>query len=182
MAEPLFWAVMAFLVVERGIELAIHARNARILTRRGAVWFGRYDGIVPIIVAQGVLFGGLFLEVFVTRSANVHAATAGLLGVVVLAEALRYWCIATLGDRWAIRVVTVTDAPRVRQGPYRFLAHPNYVAVMIETMALTLAFGAWWTFALATGLHLAALRVRIRVEGEALAQAEVIWQAQRAGR
>ena len=58
-------------------------------------------------------------------------------------QAVRWWCIATLGPRWNVRVIVLPGAPRVSGGPYRYLPHPNYVAVWIETLALPLVHGAW---------------------------------------
>ncbi|HEY6572729.1 MAG TPA: isoprenylcysteine carboxylmethyltransferase family protein, partial [Candidatus Eisenbacteria bacterium] len=62
--------------------------------------------------------------------------------------------------------------PRVRRGPYRFLAHPNYLGVVLELAAIPLLFGAWRT-ALAAGiLNAILLAVRIRAEARALLAAE----------
>ena len=76
-----------------------------------------------------------------------------------------------LGERWTTRVLVLPGRPRVRDGAYRWLRHPNYVAVVIEFVAAPLMFGAWRT-ALAFSLaNLLALRVRIRCEERALARA-----------
>ena len=53
------------------------------------------------------------------------------------------------------------------RGPYRYLRHPNYVAVAAEIAAFPMVVGAWRT---ATGFSLAnalVLRHRIGVEDEA---------------
>ena len=65
--------------------------------------------------------------------------------------ALRYWAIATLGERWNTRVIVVPGAPAVTAGPYRFLRHPNYLAVVVEVAALPLVHGAWLTALVASG-------------------------------
>ena len=58
---------------------------------------------------------------------------------------LRWWCVTTLGHRWNTLVIVVPDAPLVRRGPYRWLHHPNYVAVVVEGIALPLVHTAWLT-------------------------------------
>ena len=68
-----------------------------------------------------------------------------MLAVVVAANALRWWCIATLGPRWTARVIVLPGVPLVATGPYRWFAHPNYVAVVVEGAALPLAGSAWIT-------------------------------------
>jgi methyltransferase len=93
-----------------------------------------------------------------------------MLVVVVAAQALRWWCIATLGYQWNTRVVVVPDAPRVTGGPYRLFSHPNYVAVVLEGIALPLVHTAWITALAFTVLNAALMRTRIGVENTALAR------------
>ncbi|HET6732675.1 isoprenylcysteine carboxylmethyltransferase family protein, partial [Mycobacterium sp.] len=92
-----------------------------------------------------------------------------MLGVVLAAQALRWWCIGTLGRQWNTRVVVVPGASRVSRGPYRVVPHPNYVAVVTEGAALPLVHSAWITALVFSVLNAALLRTRIRVENEALA-------------
>lgn len=177
---PLFGAVLAFYAIERALEIAIHRRNAKRLSARGARWFGPHDGFALIVLAQAVLFGGLMIEtVLAPWSGGASAWAWPLLVVLALAQALRYWCITTLGERWAIRVVTVSDAPRVVGGPYRFLPHPNYLVVMVEAIALPLAYGAYATLAIVVPLQAIALWRRIGIEERALREAQGTWSAQR---
>ena len=77
-------------------------------------------------------------------------------------------CIATLGRQWNTRVVVVPGAARVANGPYRFLPHPNYVAVVAEGVALPLVHCAWVTALIFSLLNAALLRTRIKVENAAL--------------
>jgi methyltransferase len=99
-----------------------------------------------------------------------------LLGVSMLvllagAMALRYWAIATLGPRWTTKIVVVPGLPVVTRGPYRWLRHPNYLAVIVEVAALPLVHTAWIT-ALVWGVANAlVLRARIAAEEEALRRA-----------
>jgi methyltransferase len=86
----------------------------------------------------------------------------------VASQALRWWCIATLGRRWNTRVIVVPGLAPVTSGPYRFLAHPNYVAVVVEGIALPLVHEAWLTALVFTGANAALLTVRIRAENAAL--------------
>ena len=60
-------------------------------------------------------------------------------------------------------------AARIAKGPYRFLPHPNYVAVVAEGVALPLVHSAWVTALVFSVLNAALLRTRIRVENAALA-------------
>jgi methyltransferase len=93
-------------------------------------------------------------------------ARAPLLWVGLLAAAtgLRWWSIATLGPSWNVRAMVPDDLRPVTGGPYRFVRHPNYLAVALEFLALPMAGGATWS---AVGLSLlngAVLWDRIRAE------------------
>jgi methyltransferase len=94
-----------------------------------------------------------------------------MLVLVMASQALRWWCIATLGKQWNTRVIVVPGMPLVTKGPYRLLRHPNYVAVVVEGAALPLVHSAWLTACAFALLNALLLGVRIRVEDRALATA-----------
>ena len=71
--------------------------------------------------------------------------------------------------RWNTRVIVVPGLPPVTSGPYRFLSHPNYIAVAVEGVALPLVHSAWMTALVFTVCNAVLLSVRIRVENAALA-------------
>jgi methyltransferase len=79
--------------------------------------------------------------------------------------------IATLGDRWCTKVLVPPGEPPVTGGPYRWLRHPNYLAVAVEVFALPLIHTAWLTAAVLGTANLMVLGVRIRAEDRALAAA-----------
>jgi methyltransferase len=94
-----------------------------------------------------------------------------MLALVIAAQALRWWCIRTLGPQWNTRIVVVPGLPRVTGGPYRWLTHPNYVAVVVEGFALPLVHTAWITATVFSVLNAGLLSVRIRAENHALTAA-----------
>jgi methyltransferase len=81
---------------------------------------------------------------------------------------LRYWAIASLGRRWTTRVVVLPELPVVVGGPYRWVRHPNYLAVVIEVAALPLVHTAWITALAASAANALVLRRRIAAEEAAL--------------
>jgi len=89
--------------------------------------------------------------------------------VFVVAKGLKYWAIASLGERWTFRVLVPPGSVSKTTGPYRWLSHPNYVAVAGEIAGCALAMQAVVTGPLAfAGFGLLMLR-RIKVEEAALA-------------
>jgi methyltransferase len=91
-----------------------------------------------------------------------------MLALAVASQVLRWWCISTLGRRWNTRVIVVPGLAPVASGPYRLMRHPNYVAVVVEGIALPLVHQAWVTAVVFTVLNAVLLTVRIRVEERAL--------------
>ncbi|MFE0347623.1 isoprenylcysteine carboxyl methyltransferase family protein [Streptomyces griseoluteus] len=162
--------LVAAVAVERVGELVVARRNERWSRARRAIVAG--DGHYPAMVTLHVgLLVGCPLEVWLGGRPFVPALGWPMLAVLVGAQALRWWCIGTLGPRWNTRVIVVPGLPLVARGPYRLLRHPNYVAVVAEGVALPLVHTAWVTAVAFTVLNAAVLTVRIRCENQALAAA-----------
>jgi methyltransferase len=163
-----FTVLVALVALERLAELVVSKRNAAWSLARGGRETGR--GHYPVMVALHTGFlVAMLVEAWVRRP-DVPAALAWTMLVLVLAsQGLRWWCIVTLGHRWNTRVIVVPDLPPVVGGPYRLLRHPNYVAVVVEGLALPLVHAAWITAVVFTLANAALLTVRIRTEDAALA-------------
>ena len=156
---------VALLMIQRLSELVISTRNASLVKARGAREYGA--GHYPWLVLLHV-----FYPVALVSEVLLGARPGPLWPLWLLlylgAQALRFSAMRALGDRWNTRILVIPGAPLVKSGPYRWLRHPNYLAVVIEVAALPLAVGAVVTAAAASLLNLALLAVRIRCEEEAL--------------
>lgn len=118
---------------------------------------------------HAAFFAACAAEVILLRRPFLPALALPMLGLALMAQVLRWWAVLSLGPHWNVRVLVVPGAPAVVRGPYRFLRHPNYLAVVIEGFAVPLVHAAWLTavgFSVANALLLA---VRIRCEERALA-------------
>jgi len=163
-----FTVVVALVAVERLVELVVSKRNAAWSLERGGVESGRGHYPAMVVLHTGFLVA-MLVEAWVRRPDVAAGLAWSMLALVVAAQGLRWWCIATLGPRWNTRVIIVPGLPPVTGGPYRLLRHPNYVAVVVEGVALPMVHGAWITAVVFTVANAALLRVRIRAEDEALA-------------
>jgi methyltransferase len=162
----LYVLLIVAVALERLAELVVATRNARWSFERGARESGKGHYPVMVVLHTGLLAGCL-IEAW-------HRPFVPWLGwpmfvLVVASQALRWWCIQTLGRRWNTRIIVIPDLPLVAGGPYRLIRHPNYVAVVVEGFALPLVHTAWITAAVFTVLNAALLTVRIRAENTALA-------------
>lgn len=167
----MMWYALLVAVVglERIAELVVSKRNLAWSRVRGGVEFGSGHYPVMVILHTGLLLGCL-AEVFWLDRPFLPMLGWPMLAVVIAAQALRWWCIATLGRQWNTRVVVVPGAPRVTGGPYRLMSHPNYVAVIVEGIALPLVHSAWITACVFTVLNAVLLTTRINTENAALAR------------
>lgn len=160
----LYVVVVALTALERLAELVVSSRNARWSFERGGVESGR--GHFPAMVALHTgLLVACVVEVLVADRPFLPWLGWPALALVVASQALRWWCIATLGPRWNTRVIVVPGLPLVARGPYRWFRHPNYVAVVVEGIALPLVHTAWVT-ALAFTVLNAVLLLRFRIPAE----------------
>jgi methyltransferase len=162
-----FTALIGLVGLERIAELVVSKRNAQWSLDRGGREFG--FGHFPFMVfLHTALLVGAVVEVWVADRPFLPALGWPMLALAVASQALRWWCIGTLGRRWNTRIIVVPGLPLVAAGPYRFLRHPNYVAVVVEGFALPLVGTAWVTAVVFTVANAFLLRTRIKAENKAL--------------
>jgi methyltransferase len=156
---------LAALLIMAG-EAVLSSFNERQLRARGAIepsddviglmrW--AYPGAFILIGIEGAVSG--------PAPRDVLLAGLALFG---LAKALKVWAISSLGPRWTYRVLVLPGAPLVTAGPYRFIPHPNYLAVVGEIVSVALIVWAPITGVLSTIVFGWLMVARIRVEDKAL--------------
>jgi methyltransferase len=162
-----YLGLIGLVACQRIAELRLSRANLRKALARGAVEYGR--GHFPVMAALHAAFlSACALEVVLLHRPFPGAVGWGAFAAFALAQGLRYWAIASLGDRWNVRVIVVPGEALVVRGPYRYVRHPNYLAVAIEVATLPLVHGAYLTAIAFSAMNAALLRVRIRTEEAAL--------------
>ncbi|WP_413771163.1 isoprenylcysteine carboxyl methyltransferase family protein [Lichenihabitans sp. PAMC28606] len=154
--------LLAFVTIERIVELGLARHNTRALLARGAreAASGHY---VFIVAFHAAWLAGLWILAW------DRPVSLGWLAVFACLQALRVWTLMTLGRRWTTRIIVLPGAPLVASGPYRLLSHPNYAVVVGEVAALPLALGLPIFALVSSLLNALLLVVRIRAESRALA-------------
>ncbi|OBI42877.1 isoprenylcysteine carboxyl methyltransferase family protein [Mycobacterium colombiense] len=155
---------------ERLVELAVAQRNARWSMAHGGKEFGR-DHYPAMVSMHALLLVSCIVETWSLDRPFIGWLGWPMLAVVALSTIVRWRCVSVLGKHWNPRLIVIPDAPLVERGPYRWVRHPNYTAVVAEVAALPLVHCAWLTaivFSLANAL---VLSVRIRAENAALGYA-----------
>lgn len=168
-SAALYTGFIALTACERIAELVISRRNAAWSFARGGREYGR-EHFPAMVVLHTVFLLACPLEVIVLER-GFDPLVGGVALILALgAQALRWWVITTLGNQWNTRVIVVPGQPRVTGGPFRYVRHPNYLAVVIEGIALPMVHSAWLTATVFTLLNAWLLSVRIRCEKRALSE------------
>jgi methyltransferase len=166
---PAYLLIVAALAAERLVELALSARNRKLALAAGAIE-SAHDHYSLMAAFHALFFVALVSEVLWFRRPFPGGIGWLALGGAIAAQALRYWAIATLGVRWNTRIIVFPNAAPVTGGPYRFLRHPNYLAVIIEMACVPMIHGCWLTAAIFSVGNAALLTLRIRHEEAALGE------------
>jgi methyltransferase len=156
---------LAVMLIMAG-EAALSAHNEAVLLERGAVE-PPDDVYRTMRWAYPACFAAMAVEGALRGPASQNLLLIGL-AVFGLAKALKVSAISALGIRWTFRVLVLPDTPLVTIGPYRFLRHPNYLAVLGEILGFSLIVSALVTGVVSlVGFGWLMLR-RVRVEERAL--------------
>jgi len=157
------FVVLALLSVQRLLELRRSRANLRAIHGQGRRADTRPNWVLMVTV-HTLLIAGTALEVGLTGEVAPAPLFWCALVAFACAQALRLWCIRSLGPLWNARGVVFPESPVVTSGPYRWIRHPNYLAVIVELVTLPLAAGAWVTLLVVNALNAFVLRNRIRGE------------------
>lgn len=149
------------------VELVISNRNVARAVEMGGVETGRRHYRWMVVLHTLFFFACALEVVALDRPFSVALGSAALFAAL-LAQALRYWSVAALGGRWNTRIVVLPSEPFVTRGPYRYMRHPNYLAVVVEMAAVPLIHGAWLTALVFSVANALVLFVRIKAEEAAL--------------
>ena len=165
----LFLLLVALTAAERLVELRVGIQNRQWSLQNGGIEFGQ--GHWPWMVVLHTLFLlSMVGEALLFPTAIEPNWALLMLAIALSAQALRWWCIRTLGSHWNPRVIIVPGYTRITTGPYRWLKHPNYIAVAVEGVALPMVLFCWRTAISFTLANAILMRVRIGCENDALQQ------------
>lgn len=159
----LFLGLLAAVVLLRIVELVISRRNQRALADQGVRKVREPHFRWMVLLHTGVLIGAAIEVVFLHRPfVPALGVTMGIL--FLLANATRWWVIRTLGGHWNVEVMESARLGVVTSGPFHFIRHPNYAAVVVELAALPLIHTAWLTALLGSAAHVWVLSRRLAIE------------------
>ena len=150
------------ILAQRGLEELYSARNTRQLLAQGAEERGA--DYYPVVAVTHLAWIAALYFLIPADAAVIWP----LIGVYLLLQIARYWIIGTLGRYWTHRIITLPQAPITRDGPYRWVRHPNYLVTILETLILPLAFGAIALAVIMACIWTAVIRYKVILEDRAL--------------
>ncbi len=160
-----FYLILAFVIIQRLVELFVAKRNEKSMLAKGAYEVGasHYPFMILLHVS---FFISLLIEVSYFKSSPIPHY--GLLFVFLLLQLFRVWCLVSLGKFWNTKIIILPGANVVAKGPYAYIRHPNYLVVCLEIAVLPLMFQAYVTAICFTILNFIILSIRIPMEEKAL--------------
>src|SRR5580698_2313737 len=159
--------LLAYLAVQRLVELWWAKENATLLMASGGVEYGR-SHLPLMILFHAAWLAGLWLLAY------DHPVEPPFLALFVVLQMARFWVLATLGRRWTIRIIVVPGEQLVARGPYRLLRHPNYAVVTGEIAVVPLALGLPAYALIFSVLNAGMLAIPITTENAALSRTSQI--------
>jgi methyltransferase len=156
-------SLLVLVGIGRLTELWISRRNQRQLEKQGVRKIPEAHFRWMVFLHGGVLVCA-GAEVLILHRPFIPALAIPMAVLFVLANLLRWWVIATLAGHWNVEVMESSRVGVVSTGPYHWVRHPNYVAVVLEIFSLPMIHTAWITAIVGTLGDLEILRRRIRVE------------------
>src|SRR5262249_5666735 len=162
-----FLALLLAVALLRFVELGISKRHQREMLARGAAKVGEAK-FHQMVLLHALVLVGAAVEGLLLRRPFILWLAAPMFAVFLVANAVRWWVISTLGGHWNVQVMDSTRLGVVTSGPFRYVRHPNYAAVFAEMLALPLMHTAWITAMAGAIVHLHVLAERLSTEERVL--------------
>ncbi|GAA0444529.1 alkylpyrone methyltransferase [Lentibacillus halophilus] len=144
------------------------------IAKRNEIWMKSLGGIEKgekhykwFVVLHCLFFISVITEASLNSQTNAQF-NYFLLGLFLLTQVGRIWCIHTLGRFWNTKIIVLPGVSVIKKGPYRHVKHPNYIIVAVELCVIPLLFGAVLTAFLFPFFHFLLLRARLPHEEKAL--------------
>ena len=163
-----FFSFIAFVIAQRLAELFFAQKNRKKMLALGAA---EYDaaGYRFIVIMHLAFFISLIAEVYFFRRI-ISDYWYIFIVLFAAAQIIRYWAIISLGKFWNTRIIILKGSARIHKGPYRYLSHPNYAAVIVELAVVPVMFNCYITAIVFTFINLLVLSRRIKIENRIMHQ------------
>jgi len=132
----------------------------------GKIRYKCLSNVVIFTYLSSVTFALIEFIIFKKRL-NIFVSLTGV-AIAILGILLRRISIKKLGEYWSIHIKEVIGHKLIKDGPYRYIRHPYYLAVMLELVGIALYFNAFFAMSFILIVHFPLLLVRIHFEEKVL--------------
>jgi methyltransferase len=153
----------------RLLELRISKRNTAWAFENSGFEVGK-EHFKFMTVLHTTFLISCVVEVILLHRPFIPALGYSMLILAIGTQAIRFYTISVLGKLWNVRVIIIPNQPIIKRGLYKYMRHPNYLAVIVEIVALPMIHTAWITAFSFSILNAWMLTKRIRCEEKALSK------------
>lgn len=168
------YAFIGVYIFERLLELSVNKFNKAFMVNRHFARVKFPKESLQMKILHAMWFIGLILETHLSGRLASGFLFYSLVCILVLAQALRWYAIYTLGPYWSVDIYEMKEHPRITKGPYAIMRHPNYFAVGIEFIFFPLLLGCYKTLIIGAIANFFMLRRRIFLEEQALSEQAIM--------
>ncbi|RPJ72327.1 MAG: hypothetical protein EHM20_13895 [Alphaproteobacteria bacterium] len=164
------YAFIFIFIFERLIELYVNRFNKAFMVNKYFAKVKYPDEALQMRLFHTIWFIALIAETYFSGVLMTGFWFYFCVAVLILAQVVRWYAIYTLGPFWSVDVYEVNHHPIIKKGPYAYVKHPNYYAVLTEFIVLPLLLGCYSTLIVGTIFNMIILKRRIQLEEDALRQ------------
>ena len=156
--------LMAFIISQRLVELWWANRNTkRLISLGGKEYSPKHYSLIVALHTTWIVA----ILVLILRNPAVEISAIYFTFFAIL-TAFRAWILVTLGSYFTTKIISLPGAPLRKNGPYKFIKHPNYALVVCEIFVVPMIFGFWQVASIWGLLNIGILAFRIHEEDLAL--------------
>lgn len=133
---------------------------------RGKIYFRNSFGLLVSSYLMCVVSS--LVELLLFKEVLVFQVTLAGSFLFLSGMSLRNSAIRRLGKQWSVHIDLRKTEEIVRRGPYRYIRHPYYLAVLLELLGFCLMTNSYFSMALVLSAQVPLLVVRVHYEEKAL--------------
>jgi protein-S-isoprenylcysteine O-methyltransferase Ste14 len=101
--------------------------------------------IILLIFLLLIRVSGIRSDIFTNHDLITHNIILEIIGTVLLIMGLSFavWARINLGKNWGMPMTRKTEPELVTSGPYRYVRHPIYTALILASLGTAIAIGAY---------------------------------------
>ncbi|MFN8370300.1 MAG: isoprenylcysteine carboxylmethyltransferase family protein [Bacteriovoracaceae bacterium] len=159
--------LICLIIIERIGELFYSKKNEKRLLERGALEFGKKTYILIVIYQVTWILTCLIGDFSISNQTNFIQIFIGFI-LLIFAKHYGSLVLRPSKSRWTTKIIVLPNEPLIQKGIYKYIKHPNYLGVILESFALPLIGGLWELSFVFGILSIFVMSLKTRIEESAL--------------